>query len=87
MQDVNDLMHDVLLVLWGRSKQADWGGGQHSISKCGDEYHRMVLMGGERSKRHGSPKLSHVRGDGTLDDTQCEPWEPVWWNIGIKYCG
>ena len=38
MQDANDLMHDVLWVLWGRSKQADWGGGEILISNCGDAY-------------------------------------------------
>ena len=48
-------MHDVLWVLWGRFKQC-----QVSISNCGEEYHRMVLMGAERSKGVSAPELSHV---------------------------
>ena len=60
VQDANGLMHDVLWVLWGRFKQADWCDGKVSISNCGEEYHRKVLMGVERSKGVAAPKLSHV---------------------------
>ena len=56
VQDAACLMHDVLWVLWGKLKQADWGGGKASMSDSGREHHRMVLMGISRT----APRLNHV---------------------------